>query len=121
MKWNKNLEAKVIKKYYGRQINNRGFNRFGYNAIVRNRPTEIRPIRKGSRYRIEQTAHRQLCVDGGLYIFVNNQMDSRILTGQQVTKIIGKNKWLSDGKKAKGNRPRLYPHKFLYAVQVFNR
>ena len=121
MIWNNNLKEKVIKKYFGRLINHRGYNRFGYDAIIHNCPAEIRPVRKGNRYRIEQKAHRQLCRDQGVYVFVNQQMDSRKLTGHQVSELIGKNKWLSDGKKAKGNRPRLYPHKFLYAVQVFKR
>ncbi len=101
--WHTLQERRIIKKHGGKDLV-----KYGYDGKINGRPVEVRSVKKDNRYRIQKNVHQTLVANGGSYIFVNRNGESKKVSAKQVSKKLGRGRWFKD---------RRYPHRFLKVTQ----
>lgn len=105
--WYTQKEKEAIEKFGGIPMAKKP----GPDGVINGRPVEVKSVKKDDRYHIIKSIHDGLLADGGYYIFIDANNNSKLMEAKAVEAML-EGPWLVD---------RTYPHKFLNVKQIFNQ
>ena len=83
--WHHKQERRVIKRHDGKPDATQG-----RDGKLRGKPVEVKTVRKDTRYRIGESAHKKLVRNNGTYLFVYRNGQSKKISAKQVSEKLGR-------------------------------